>query len=544
MPSFIRRTGAVSCFFCQSRVTPANPRSFRCPQCNCWNRYDASGEIMSDEPAMHDETLNATSFARRASPDKNRFLSTYTTGQFCHTCQTNQMLLVNLLSNYLPHPQHPDYARRLEQLPAYRESLHIRYPPVCAQCSPAVQDEIKRKDQMARTQALAGFLKDTKGKDTQRRVSATGKEWEKLESKLTIWRLRGALWWITLLCVMACHSAVVLGYNFPHILGRIAPFLPLVAFFSLFYTAWDPTYYTFKKARIQGRDVRVRGKGRYIALQLTAWFSRLVTSVLLASARYRTGDHSSIYLSVYTSSHRIRTYCSALLLLEVMIFVTSFAMLHLQRPPSIRLIDTSPSNHIHPHSSRATPERSSATTTTRSSSVPVFPTHTEPDLTALSLSPKPVVPQSSNPIFGMPSLLSTASAPPTNMDDIPDENAMDWTPTNPSPSKSGRKSVNDEDGSWLRPQRFFPPEQPTGLETLFAGTKLEDADNKPTDAHGANTGTWIWQNHARNAGIMRNSVWRWLGGATVVLVVLGAIAHQRWTWNSILTDRRVVHDEG
>ncbi|KIO08393.1 hypothetical protein M404DRAFT_353951 [Pisolithus tinctorius Marx 270] len=540
MPSFIRRAGAVSCFFCQSRLSPNDPRSFRCPQCNCWNRYDANGEIMSDEPAMHDEKLNATSFARRASPDKNRFPSTYATGQFCHTCQTNQMLLVNLLSNYLPHPQHPDYASRLEQLPAYRESLHIRYPPVCVQCSPAVEDEIKRKDQMARTQALAGFLKDTKGKDRQRRVSATGKEWEKLESQLAIWRLRGALWWVTLLCVMGCHSAVILGYDFPHILGCIVPFLPLIAFLSLLYTAWDPTYYSFKKARIQGRDVRVRGKGRYIALQLTAWFSRLVTSVFLALPRWH---HSSIYF--YPSSYHIHVYCSALLTLEITIFITSFAMLHLQRPPTIRLIDTSLSDHLHPHSSRATPEYSSATTTTRSSSVPAFPTHTEPDLTALSLSSNPVVPQSSNPIFGMPSLLSTTSGRPADMDSCPDEDAMDWTPTNPSPHKPGKKSVNDEDGSWLRPQRFFPPEQPTGLESLLATTKLEDAENKSTRA-GANTGVWIWQNHGGNARLdMRGSVWRWLAVVTVALVVLGAIAYQRWTWRPISTDNHVViNDEG
>lgn len=392
---------------------------------------------------------------------------------------------------------------------------------------------------MARTQALAGFLKDTKGKDRQRRVlSATGKERENLEPQLAIWRLRGALWWITLLCAMACHSAVVLGYNFPHMLEHVVPFLPLAVFLSLFYTAWDPTYYSFKKARIQGRDVRVRGKGRYIALQLTAWLSRLVTSVLLAWRRYRAGHH----LYVYTSSYGMRAYCLASLLLEIMIFVASFAILHLQRPPSIRLIDTSPSNHRYPHSSRATPEHSSATTTTtRSSSVPVFPTHTEPDLTALSLSSKPVVSQSSNPIFGMPSLLSTASAPSTNTDDFPDEDAMDWTPTNPSPSKPGKKSINDEDGSWLRPQRFFPPEQPTGLETLFAGTKLEDTDNKPTNTSGANAGIWIWRNRARNTGLMTNSVWRRLGAVTAVLAISGAIAYQKWMWNPIFTDD---HDEG
>lgn len=28
----------------------------------------------------------------------------YGPGPFCHSCQTNQMLIINLLSNYLPDP--------------------------------------------------------------------------------------------------------------------------------------------------------------------------------------------------------------------------------------------------------------------------------------------------------------------------------------------------------------------------------------------------------------------------------------------------------
>jgi hypothetical protein len=242
-PPFLKRTSNLTCFFCQSTLspTPINPRSFRCPHCSCWNRYDTNGEIMSDEPAMHDEKLNTKSFAKRglsrslpsspsflqtstASPSKDRLPSMYGTGQFCHTCQTNQMLLVNLLSNYLPPPrvsyhklnppcvltdatQHPDYAKRLEQLPAYRESLNVRYPPVCENCSPAVEDEIQRKNQMARTKALGGWLKESKGKDRQRQVSGTEREREKVESQLAVWRLRGALWWTTLICVVASHAA-------------------------------------------------------------------------------------------------------------------------------------------------------------------------------------------------------------------------------------------------------------------------------------------------------------------------------------------------
>jgi hypothetical protein len=39
--------------------------SFRCVECGSFNRYDSKGQIMSDEPAMHDEAMNARSFARR-----------------------------------------------------------------------------------------------------------------------------------------------------------------------------------------------------------------------------------------------------------------------------------------------------------------------------------------------------------------------------------------------------------------------------------------------------------------------------------------------
>lgn len=123
MSKLFRRNSTVSCFFCNSSITPLprNPRSFRCPHCDCWNRYDTSGEIISDEPSMHDENLNAKSFAKRgtlnytcmlwhvnqvqvASPRKDRLPTMYSSTLFCHTCQTNQMLLANLLSNYLPPP--------------------------------------------------------------------------------------------------------------------------------------------------------------------------------------------------------------------------------------------------------------------------------------------------------------------------------------------------------------------------------------------------------------------------------------------------------
>lgn len=80
----LRRGGNVSCFFCLSAVSSAHidPRSFRCPHCGCWNRFNAGGEILSDDPAMHDENLNARSFAKRGPS-----LLSFPTSSYPHSIQ-------------------------------------------------------------------------------------------------------------------------------------------------------------------------------------------------------------------------------------------------------------------------------------------------------------------------------------------------------------------------------------------------------------------------------------------------------------------------
>ena len=69
MGTLLRRPARTLCFFCQTSISPPPPQplSFLCPHCACWNHYDASGDILSDDPAMHDEALNRRSFARRGA---------------------------------------------------------------------------------------------------------------------------------------------------------------------------------------------------------------------------------------------------------------------------------------------------------------------------------------------------------------------------------------------------------------------------------------------------------------------------------------------
>lgn len=132
------------------------------------------------------------------------------------------MLLMNLLSNYLPSSnvgpsmlssglllnllQSPEYERRLENLTEYKASLQLRYPPVCATCLPLVEDEIRRKNEMARSKALGGWLQETKGKEKQRKVYGVGKEKEKVIVQLIAWRIRGCLWVGSLATAVAGNS--------------------------------------------------------------------------------------------------------------------------------------------------------------------------------------------------------------------------------------------------------------------------------------------------------------------------------------------------
>lgn len=107
--------------------------------------------------------------------------------------------------------QDPEYSRLYAQLPAYRASLETRYPPICASCLPAVEEEIKRRDRMAKTSALGTLLKQSKGKGKERQRQASGSisqpQRASLERELLVWRIRGMLWAVTLLCAVSCYGS-------------------------------------------------------------------------------------------------------------------------------------------------------------------------------------------------------------------------------------------------------------------------------------------------------------------------------------------------
>lgn len=179
--------------------------------------------------------------------------------------------------------------------------------------------------------------------------------------------------------------------------------------------------------------------------------------------------------------------------------------MQIRRAPTLRLVEPS-----HPRKRSLTPSTSSRAST---------PT-VDSSLSSLTLSNHQSNPSSllSNPIFGLPSLSARSQTPdPRGGMDIDsthgrdeyddddersrDPDAMDWSPTRQDPLR------RDDSGFQLRPQRFYAPEEPTGLENLFERTiKLADSDEpsgrrERTTAMRANGGSSSRRTYAAVAAV-------------------------------------------
>jgi len=72
-----------------------------------------------------------------------------------------------------------------------------------------VEEEIRKKDVVARSNALGSWLNESKKKDTRRQVSVSNMDRHKLYRELRWWTARGVLWVITLLVALSADVAGV-----------------------------------------------------------------------------------------------------------------------------------------------------------------------------------------------------------------------------------------------------------------------------------------------------------------------------------------------
>ncbi|QSL65004.1 hypothetical protein MERGE_002308 [Pneumocystis wakefieldiae] len=131
-------------------------REWVCCVCQAKNYMDSKGNIQ-DVPfhaANKNDHLNVHYTV--LSADKTEL------SPFCQTCMKNHLFIVNALASYLPSEEDPDYNIYLSALPSYREFLEQRYPMMCDLCFPHIQEHLAKKNYIAKSMTLGGWLLNSK----------------------------------------------------------------------------------------------------------------------------------------------------------------------------------------------------------------------------------------------------------------------------------------------------------------------------------------------------------------------------------------------
>ncbi|GMK54730.1 hypothetical protein CspeluHIS016_0113160 [Cutaneotrichosporon spelunceum] len=211
--------------------------------------------------------MNEANFARRAHPSSSRLpTAPSASSPFCHNCQANQTLVVNLLATYLPDESDPAYAERLASLDAYRVSLYQRYPPVCPMCQPGVDMGLKRADQRAQAEAFGSALK--RGVDTPRQASLS-------RADVGVWRARSVAWTLD---VFAAMGVGLCAWTAPETLYRTAQDNALavlaVRAAAILWAVWDPTWL---RAAREGRPYQ--GRRVWVGVMFALYLLRIAVVV-------------------------------------------------------------------------------------------------------------------------------------------------------------------------------------------------------------------------------------------------------------------------
>ncbi|KAK0550041.1 hypothetical protein OC845_002845 [Tilletia horrida] len=224
-----------------------------------------------------------------------------------------------MLANYLPDEEDPTFQTAMSSLPSYRASLLTRYPPVCSNCKPAVDDALSQSNRIAKQEAMRHFL--ARGKQSAEARSANGagpggrtgpgSKW-KGKGKATdadslylgrvsifvdaVWLTRGVAWTAT--NTASLLIPILLIANLEPVRAKLdalllSPYTIGIALVSLLWTAWNPRWKRIVRLQRRGSDVRLVGQRNWAVKlhpSMLLWVSLvfIVLQVVLHSYAFRT----------------------------------------------------------------------------------------------------------------------------------------------------------------------------------------------------------------------------------------------------------------
>lgn len=504
LPKAQRDAYKVKCFSCNlsfSKKRLKNPKKWLCPECQAENYLDNKGNIV-DVPT-HIVNTNSRSNIRY-SVSLPKFTGS---SPFCQTCLKNHSFIVNSLASYLPPDDDPDYHIYLSAFPSYKAFLEERYPMVCDLCSSRVQQHLAKKNYFAKSSVLGEWLLNSKKTFNLRKNQPRSF----LSARLLIWGVRGVGWWIVT-CSMTLYY--ILGFFIPNVFLKdtyqTMPFWKIKDFskcitisfdrnisfsnclflyklfirklilWSIFVILWDYTWIS----QILKPDHHVSGKNYYYMCQTFIYITRASAEFILSQRISSASIYSKINLILF--------------FISIIHLILTFKCIYLVPPVSISLYDSNSKDMSAEFNQKMDKEfktekisSSDRNINDMLSSLPVNQQHQydtvayddsmqldPPESLSLKTNSEDTHLHSDLSCFSQemksPFLLSRTFESNNTQQlnkgfNLQKENSM-------FKSKANVFEIDQkEDDNKIAPQRFFAPEQPTGLEAIFSpALRLED----------------------------------------------------------------------
>lgn len=181
------------CFYCNRRSAQdrqAGVWQWKCEQCDAMNHLDEVRFFVPilSIPVLHGAATKAMQHGEITDPPisslQTPLPTRYAINQpqllppgtnppdrslFCPRCLQNQHIVNQALAEYLPSQDDPSYSEFEHALPGYRKKMEERFPQVCDDCAPAVDDRIRSTGYAAKTDHLRRMMDRTRGQDALRK---------------------------------------------------------------------------------------------------------------------------------------------------------------------------------------------------------------------------------------------------------------------------------------------------------------------------------------------------------------------------------------
>ncbi|KAI0014626.1 Ima1 N-terminal domain-containing protein [Xylariomycetidae sp. FL0641] len=290
----LRPRGFMRCFYCgkKSNIRFDGQRSFDCLTCDATNWLDEDGEI-TDPPINVSMTerdrvqfaIPRSASVRSPSPPSQPVDDPV----FCGTCLRNQHMLASSLAQFEwpDNPSSAEYAARERKYYNLRKDLESRYPQMCPECEPKVEQKIAEASYTAQTDHLRRMMdrtrshrRDTKKKGVLDTVDTAGKWCWYLAFTLQ------AMWHALILSALLAEQLASVDSNawMTAVLGRLHRIVLIgratdidrlmrwAVTLGMFSFPWNPRF----KQTIRGFTAHILGFRKWYTYQLLLSFVRFV----------------------------------------------------------------------------------------------------------------------------------------------------------------------------------------------------------------------------------------------------------------------------